>query len=415
MLCEIITIGDEILIGQIVDTNSAWMAQQLNLIGIKVKQISSVSDDREHILKALKEASERVQMVLITGGLGPTKDDITKKTLCEYFGCEIVFNEAQYQMVEKIFSSFGREVTPINRKQAEVPEICTCLVNQNGTAPGMWFDVDDVVYVSMPGVPYEMMGMMSKQVLPMLKERFKTPVIRHRTFRTQGVGESLLASWIEGWEDALPAHMKLAYLPAAGQVRLRISAIGEQTEKLDAEIEQQAILLYELIGKHIYAEGEVNLEEVIHHWMIDNNKTMSTAESCTGGTIASMLTKLPGASKYFEGSTVCYSYDIKERLLGVKSETLNTFGAVSEETVMEMAAGALRLHQSDYTLAVSGIAGPDGGTEEKPVGTVWIAVGGPDGIKTKKFRFSTNRERNITMASLSALNMLRKYLLKVED
>jgi nicotinamide-nucleotide amidase len=279
----------------------------------------------------------------------------------------------------------------------------------------MWFDVDGIVYVSMPGVPYEMMGMMSKQVLPLLKDRFKTPVIRHRTFRTQGVGESLLASWIESWEDALPAHMKLAYLPAAGQVRLRISATGEQAEKLDEEIEQQAVLLYELIGKHIFAESDVELEQVIHQWMIDHNKTLSTAESCTGGTIASMLTKLPGASKYFEGSTVCYSYEIKERLLGVKTETLNTYGAVSEETVKEMVEGALKLHQTDYTVAVSGIAGPDGGTEEKPVGTVWIAIGGPEGTKTKKFRFSTNRERNITMASLSALNMLRRYLLKQED
>lgn len=415
MNCEIITIGDEILIGQIVDTNSAWMAKELNQIGIPVKQITSVSDDGEHILEALKAASGRASIVLITGGLGPTKDDITKATLCAYFGGGMVFNAAQYAVVERIFKSFGREVTEVNRKQAEVPEACTCLVNTNGTAPGMWFEREGVVYVSMPGVPYEMMGMMRDQVLPALQEKFKTPVIRHRTFLTQGVGESLLASWIEAWEEALPPFMKLAYLPATGQVRLRISAQGSDAEALDAAIDAEAQKLYAQIGRHIYGEGEDRLEAVIQRWMLEQGKTLSTAESCTGGAIAALLTQIPGASGYYEGSTVSYSNAQKMQILGVKAETLEQFGAVSEETVREMVAGALRVHGTDYAVAVSGIAGPDGGTDDKPVGTTWVAVGNADRVLTRKFRFSTHRERNIVMTSLSALNMLRRFILGVPE
>jgi nicotinamide-nucleotide amidase len=406
MQCEIITIGDEILIGQIVDTNSAWMAVALNEIGVTVKQISSVSDDAEHIVEALNAAKERAQVILITGGLGPTKDDITKKTLHNYFGGEMVFNADQFVEIERIFKSYGREVTAINRKQAEVPKSCTCLVNKNGTAPGMWFDVGTHIIVSMPGVPYEMKGLMQTAVIPKLKERFVLPAIVHRTFRTQGVGESMLAEWISAWEDALPRHMKLAYLPSPGEVKLRITAKGTDSLSLEKEVEEKAQGLYELIGEHIYAEGEMRIEQVVHEHLLKIGKTLSLAESCTGGTIASLLTALPGASKYFIGSLVAYSNKIKVNELNVSASALKNFGAVSEQTVIEMALGACKLFKSDYSVAVSGIAGPDGGTDEKPVGTVWIAVAGPRGVVSKKFRFSTNRERNIRMAALAALKLL---------
>jgi nicotinamide-nucleotide amidase len=411
MLAELITIGDEILIGQIVDTNSAWMAQQLNAIGITVKQISSVSDNHEHILTALREARQRAGIILITGGLGPTKDDITKVALCDYFKCKLVFNQAQFNQVEAIFKSFGREVSPVNRKQAEVPELCECIVNLQGTAPAMWFDQEGITYVSMPGVPYEMKGIMEHDILPRLKERFRLPVIQHRTFLTQGVGESMLAGWIESWEDALPPNMKLAYLPNPGRVRLRISATGSDANELTNQIEEQARKLYELIGEHIYGEGEQTLPELILELLGKQQKTLSLAESCTGGNISHLITEIPGSSSAYLGGVVSYSNELKIKLLGVNRSTLETRGAVSEETALEMASGALKHLGSDYSIAITGIAGPDGGSEEKPVGTVWIAIAGPDFKLAKKFQFSKDRVRNITMASLSALNMLRKKLI----
>jgi len=415
MECEIITIGDEILIGQIVDTNSAWMAVALNEIGVSVKQISSVSDEATHITAALDEAKTRAQIILITGGLGPTKDDITKTTLQHYLGGEMVFNAAQFLEIERIFKSYGREVTAINRKQAEVPSTCTCLVNRNGTAPGMWFDTGSHIIVSMPGVPYEMKGLMQAEVLPRLKQRLVLPAIVHRTFRTQGVGESMLAEWISAWEDALPKHMKLAYLPSPGEVKLRITAKGADVSVLEQEVANQSVELYTLIGKHIYAEGDTRIEQVVHEQLLKYGKSLSLAESCTGGTIASLLTALPGASKYFTGSLVAYSNKVKVNSLGVSTYTLKNHGAVSEQTVIEMALGACKLFKTDYAVAVSGIAGPDGGSEEKPVGTVWIAVAGPTGEQSRKFRFSTSRERNIRMASLAALKMLVEILAETED
>ena len=415
MDCEIITIGDEILIGQIVDTNSAWMAVALNEIGVSVKQISSVSDEATHITAALDEAKTRAQIILITGGLGPTKDDITKTTLQHYLGGEMIFNAAQFLEIERIFKSYGREVTAINRKQAEVPSTCTCLVNRNGTAPGMWFDTGSHIIVSMPGVPYEMKGLMQAEVLPRLKQRLVLPAIVHRTFRTQGVGESMLAEWISTWEDALPKHMKLAYLPSPGEVKLRITAKGADVSVLEQEVANQSEELYTLIGKHIYAEGDTRIEQVVHEQLLKNGKSLSLAESCTGGTIASLLTSLPGASKYFTGSLVAYSNKVKVNSLGVSTHTLKSHGAVSEQTVIEMALGSCKLFKTDYAVAVSGIAGPDGGSEEKPVGTVWIAVAGPTGEQSRKFRFSTSRERNIRMASLAALKMLVEILAETED
>jgi len=408
--CEIITIGDEILIGQIVDTNSAWMAAELNKIGIRVKQISSVSDDAGHIIAALDLAAHRADIILITGGLGPTKDDLTKKTLAAYFDSLMVFNRQQFAHIERIFTAFGREVTPINRQQAEVPQCCTCLPNEMGTAPGMWFEKKDRVFVSMPGVPYEMKSLMQKEVLPRLKAHFQTPVILHRTFRTQGVGESMLASWIEQWEDALPPHLKLAYLPSVGEVKLRISASGDDLEILEQEISEQSQQLYQLIGKHIYAEGEDSLALTVHRALVSKGLTLSIAESCTGGAIAASITQNAGASAYFIGGMVSYDNRIKADFLDVPDDVLETKGAVSEAAVQYMASGIRKKFETNVSIAVSGVAGPSGGTDEKPVGLVWIAVDGAQGILTKQFRFAKDRERNIEMTRLSALKMLLDYL-----
>jgi nicotinamide-nucleotide amidase len=408
--CEIITIGDEILIGQIVDTNSAWMATELNKMGIRVKQISSVSDDAEHIIAALDLAALRADIILITGGLGPTKDDLTKKTLSTYFRSAMVFNEQQYAHIERIFTAYGREATPINRQQAEVPLCCTCLPNELGTAPGMWFEKDNRVFVSMPGVPYEMKALMQNEVLPRLQSHFKTPVILHRTFRTQGVGESMLASWIEHWEDALPAHMRLAYLPSVGEVKLRISASGDDGKNLEQQVEEQSQRLYQLIGKHIYGEGDDSLALMVHRTLLAKGLTLSIAESCSGGAISASLTQNAGASAYFIGGMVSYDNRIKADFLNVPHDVLETKGAVSEETVQCMASGIRKKFETDVSLAVSGVAGPGGGTDEKPVGLVWIAVDGAHGMSTKQFRFAKDRERNIEMARLSALKLLLDYL-----
>lgn len=410
MLAELITIGDEILIGQIVDTNSAWMAQELNLIGIKVKQITSVSDDREHILSALKEASQRATLVLITGGLGPTKDDITKATLCDYFGGGMVFSEEQYEQVERLFRSFGREVSPINRKQAEIPERCELVVNYNGTAPGMWFEKEGVYYMSMPGVPYEMKSMMSQQVLPKIRATFQTPVILHRTFLTQGIGESVLSELISDWEDALPEHLKLAYLPSPGLVRLRISASGKEEQQLNADIETQAESLYALIGHYIYGEGDETLESLVLQKLLQKDQTLALAESCTGGNIAHLITSIPGASAVFAGGVIPYSSELKARVLGVNPETLKNEGEVSEATAREMAEGVRNRLKTDYAVSVTGVAGPGPDKDGNPVGMVWIAVAGPDSTSAKMFQFSSDRGRNITMASLAALNFLRRSI-----
>ena len=410
VLAEIITIGDEILIGQIVDTNSAWIAQELNLRGIRVKQISSVSDNREHIIRALNEASERADIIIITGGLGPTKDDITKHTLFEYFGGKLTENQEQLNEIFRIFSSYGREVSPLNRKQAEVPDNCTCIVNKNGTAPGMWFEKNAKVYVSMPGVPREMKEMMKSDVLLMLSNHFKTPAILHRTFLTQGVGESILAEWIAEWENALPEHIKLAYLPSQGQVRLRLSGFGKEANVLEREIQELSEKLYDLIGEHIYGEGEDTLAKLIHAEMIQKKITLSLAESCTGGNIAHQLTLIPGSSEYFQGGAIVYSNELKTSVLGVHQETLHQYGAVSEQVVKEMALGALQKFDSDISLAITGIAGPGGGTEEKPVGTVWIAIASAKGVISKKYRLGQQREVNITVSTLSAMFLLKKYL-----
>lgn len=412
MLAEIITIGDEILIGQIVDTNSAWMGQKLNEIGIQVKQISSVSDDREHILKALADAHNRADLILITGGLGPTKDDITKHTLCAYFGTELVLNQEALTNVEAIFARFNRPMLDVNYQQAMVPVNCQAIQNENGTAPGMWFEQEGRIYVSMPGVPHEMMGMMEKTVLPRLQAMGDLPVIVHKTILTAGIGESFLAKQIEAIEDGLPKHIKLAYLPKLGQVRLRLSGKGKEEASLRAEIEEYAEKIKALIPEFVITEVDIPLEEVILQKLIARKQTLSTAESCTGGYIAHLLTAIPGASRAFEGGIVSYSYAMKEKELGVQSSTLAEHGAVSKETVTEMLQGALKHYNTDYAIACSGIAGPDGGTDDKPVGTVWIGVASASEVYVKKYSFGNKRQQNIERTAAFALMMLYKIMEK---
>jgi nicotinamide-nucleotide amidase len=412
MLCEIITIGDEILIGQIVDTNSAWIAQQLNLKGIKVHQITSVSDQAEHIIKALRDAESRAQLILITGGLGPTKDDLTKNTLCSYFNCALRLDEEVLKDVETLFSKRGYHLTELNRKQAEVPDCCEAIRNANGTAPGMWFDCGNCVFVSMPGVPYEMKAMMSNDVIPKIQQRFKTPFIMHRTILTQGIGESILAAEIADWEEQLPPEIKLAYLPSISQVRLRLSGSHDDEQHLYRIMDEQFDKLDRLVSKYSYGYHEDTLEKVLGNLLKASGKTIATAESCTGGQIAAYITKVPGSSAYFNGSVVAYSNQVKVNQLHVDESLITNRGAVSEETVTAMALGACQALNSDYAIATSGIAGPDGGTPQKPVGLVWIAVSDGTNTFAKSFLFGENRERTITAASLTALNMMRKFILK---
>ncbi|MBK9359132.1 MAG: competence/damage-inducible protein A [Bacteroidales bacterium] len=409
MKAEIITIGDELLIGQVIDTNSAWMAEVLNLSGIKVAQITSISDSREHILAALKEAETHADIILMTGGLGPTRDDITKTTLCEYFNTKLVFNQEAFDNVDRIFRARGYSLTLLNRAQADIPENCTALLNENGTAPGMWFEENGKIYASMPGVPFEMKGIMTTHILPRLQKLSQTSIV-HRTILTHGVGESFLAAKIEAWETALPVFIKLAYLPQPGIVRLRLTGTGPDREQLETLINERVDALYEIIAEYVFGEGDETLEQITGDLLKASGYTMATAESCTGGYIAHLITSIPGSSAYFKGSVVAYSNDIKENVLGVSHRTISKHGAVSEETVFEMAAGIIRQFKVSCAIAVSGIAGPEGGTNDKPVGTTWICVLTPKGAETRKFTFGEHRGRNIRRAALAAIDMLRKQL-----
>ena len=410
MLVEIITIGDEILIGQIVDTNSAWMAAQLNKIGLSVVQITSISDQKEHIINALDEAKNRAKVILMTGGLGPTKDDITKLTLSSYFNMPLRQDEATLAHVEAIFARLNKPMIDSNRNQAEVPDGCTVIQNINGTAPCMWFEVNGIIFVSLPGVPFEMMHLMEDEILPRLKKSFELPFIVHKTILTAGIGESFLAKEIEDIENSLPEHIKLAYLPKMGQVRLRLSSKGTNKEKIESEVNHYANLMMERLAEYLVASDDVALEKAILDLMKANNMSLSTAESCTGGYISHLLTKHAGSSAVFAGGAVVYSYDLKESVLGVKHQTLANYGAVSEQTVTEMAAGAIKHFKTDYAIAVSGIAGPDGGMPGKPVGTVWIAVANKTKVLAKLFNFGNQRLQNIERSATAAFTLLLKLL-----
>jgi len=419
---SIITIGDELLIGQVIDTNSAWIAQELNKAGIFVKRRVAVGDNENDIRIALDEESQHVDIILITGGLGPTSDDITKPLLCKYFNGKMIVNEDALQNVKYLFEKvFKRPVTEVNLKQAEVPDVCTVIQNKRGTAPGMWFvqrtpdgEKKGKIFVSMPGVPNEMQGMM-KTVIEKLKSRFELPVIVHKTLLTAGIGESMLAEQIKDFESALPSNIKLAYLPNYGMVRLRLTTSGYEKGIIEREIETQFETLKFLAKEYLVTDEDEPMEKVIGKLLSARNETMSTAESCTGGYIAHLITSIPGSSKYFKGSVVSYDNEVKENVLNVSDETLQTFGAVSKETVKEMLKGALDVLKTNYAIAVSGIMGPDGGSAEKPVGTVWIAVGSKSfdklRIETQKLNLRFDRMRNIQITSMNALNLLRKLIL----
>ncbi|NOY36722.1 MAG: competence/damage-inducible protein A [Chlorobi bacterium] len=409
---EIITIGDEILIGQIVDTNSAWMATELNQIGIAVYQITTVSDNKEHILKAINEAFSRVDIILVTGGLGPTRDDITKKAIAEYFHTKLVLNEEVFEAVKARLERRHIPVTDISRGQAMVPEGCRAFVNEWGTAPGMWFEKEGKVLVSMPGVPVEMKGLMRKYILPGLQQHFSLPVIEHRTILTYGTYEAHLAGLLEDFENAMPEKVKLAYLPSQGRVRLRLSGRGNSGEQLTQLLDRLEKELLAIVGEYVYGKGEETLEEVTGKLLKDNGKTVVTAESCTGGYIAHLITSIPGSSDYYIGSVIAYAYEAKIQELGVRPSTLEKYGAVSSQTVTEMATGVRNKFGADYAIAVSGIAGPGGGTPEKPVGTIWLALAGPEGVVTQKLQLPFGRIENITRTSYTAINMLRKALLQ---
>lgn len=413
MHAEIITIGDEILIGQITDTNSAWLGQQLSTLGIRVIHRASVSDQKDHIKKALKDAAQRASIVIITGGLGPTKDDVTKHTLAEYFNSHLIENATVLQWVTEIFTKRQLPMLEENLKQALVPANCEVLFNRSGTAPGMWFDEGGVVYISMPGVPFEMKTIFEEQVIAKLRSRFKLPCIIHRTLQTIGIGESFLAKKIEDWENALPEYIKLAYLPAVGAVRLRLSAYGTNEPELAATLQQHIDALYPLAGEYIYAEGEMSLPEAIGKLLTENKQTLATAESCTGGYIAHLITSVAGSSAYYMGSVLAYANYVKTQELGVDETLLQTNGAVSETCVRQMAEGIRKKLKTDYALATSGIAGPGGGTPDKPVGTVWIALAGPQGTFSKVYHMGDNRERTIQRTALTALDLLRRSISKL--
>ncbi|MBD1397879.1 competence/damage-inducible protein A [Pontibacter sp. JH31] len=407
---EIITIGDEILYGQIVDTNSAWMGTELTRIGVRVKQITSISDDAAHIVAALDNARSRADIILMTGGLGPTKDDLTKTVLTDYFHTELKLDEQSLADVTELFKSRGFELTDLNRQQAFLPAACTPVRNVLGTAPGMWFEDEGKVFVSMPGVPFEMKRMMTDIVLPKLKTYFKTPEIRHKVVQTIGIPESTLSEKLEAWELSLPPHIRLAYLPHLGMVRLRLTGMGQDAQLLELELEREVGVLSSLIPKHIFAHGEVPLEEALGQLLKERGLTIATAESCTGGYLAHRMTSVPGSSAYFRGSVVAYDNAVKTQVLGVKPETLQTHGAVSEATVLEMAQNVRRKLNTDIGVATSGIAGPDGGTPDKPVGTIWIAYADQHGARAKLLQFNKNRQLNIEYTALAVLNLIRQSL-----
>ncbi|HMX35931.1 MAG TPA: competence/damage-inducible protein A [Ferruginibacter sp.] len=408
---SIITIGDELLIGQVVDTNSAWMAQELNKWGIRVKRRVAVGDVWDEIWQALDEEKKQTDIILITGGLGPTADDITKPLLCKYFNGSMIVDEGARQNVINIFTRLNRPMIERNLKQAEVPDVCTVIPNKRGTAPGMWFEKDGKVFVSMPGVPHEMKGMMETDVIPMLLGKFRFPAIIHRTLLTAGVGESFLAEHIKDFEASLPEHIRLAYLPNYGMVRLRLTATGAEKEQTERDVQTRFETLQSLVKEYMVTNEDEPIEKTTGRILEANNKTMCTAESCTGGYIAHLITSIPGSSAFYKGSVVSYANEIKKDLLGVEAETLQRVGAVSEEVVIQMAKGALAAMKTDYAIAVSGIMGPDGGSAEKPVGTVWVAIGSNQKVEAHKLSFRFDRMRNIQLTTANALNLLRKFIL----
>lgn len=421
MKAEIINIGDEILIGQIVNTNSSWMAMQLSLAGVRVVRMLTVSDDDSEIRAAMENSLNRADIVLITGGLGPTKDDVTKKTFSSFFEKKLVSDPAVEKDVIAFFEKRNKPVTQLNLDQALVPEGCDVIRNANGTAPGMWMKKENTVYVSMPGVPYEMQGMMTNYVVPRIKKDYRLPVIYHKSVLTEGLGESSLAEKIEKWEDQLASkNIKLAYLPKPGMVRLRLSTTGEDEEQVRQIVDSEINSLKELISEFIYGYEEFgkeqpSLEKIVSDLLRGRKQTLSLAESCTGGYITSLITALPGASEILKGAIVPYTNEAKTNLAEVDPGIFEKHGAVSRECVEALAVNVRKKFKSDYSIAVSGIAGPAGGTNEKPVGMVWVAYADAKSVYSEKFQFGSDRGRNIQMTGNSALSGLRKILLELKS
>ncbi len=411
MKAEIISIGDEILIGQVVNTNAAWLGEELTGIGIEVCRSSAIADRREDILQALKESGERAELVIITGGIGPTLDDITKSTLAEYFGSRLVHNEEAMERIRQLLE--GRvDLNELNVGQAMLPDNCLLIPNYHGTASGMWFEKEGRQYISLPGVPYEMKAMMIDYILPRLKESFDLPAIVHKTILVQGVAESHLATMLKEYEQGLPPKVKLAYLPSPGKVRLRLTASGKDKQAVERLIDKHIERLMPYIPQgQAFGFNEERLEVLIGRLLKERKATLATAESCTGGSIAQMITSVPGSSAYFTGSVVAYSNRIKSKELGVDPASIEKHGAVSREVVEQMAEGVRKRFGTDYSIATSGIAGPDGGTPEKPVGTTWIAVASKSRTESAVYRLGNHRGRNITKASLTGLNMLRNLII----
>ena len=410
MNAEIITIGDEILIGQIVDTNAAYIAQRLNAAGVTVSERSSVGDRAEQITRAIEQSMQRCDLVILTGGLGPTKDDITKTTLAKIFGGEMRTDERVKEHVRSMLALRGIEFNELNRSQAEVPESCEVLFNTHGTAPGMWFERDGKVVISLPGVPFEMRHLMEDEVLPRLKSRFSLRQVVHRTLITAGIAESMLAARIAEWEDALPDYLRLAYLPAPNIVRLRLSAYDVDGQRAEREIEEQFRLLEQIIPDNIVGFEGATLQEQVHNLLLESGKTLAVAESCTGGSISAKFTAMAGASAYFLCGVTAYANEAKRDLLGVDAALIERHGAVSEEVARAMAEGARRVSGADFAVATTGIAGPTGGSEQKPVGTVWFAVASERGTVAMMRNSGTDRGQVIDRATAYAIEFLRDHI-----
>jgi nicotinamide-nucleotide amidase len=416
MKADIITIGDEILIGQIVDTNSAYIAAALDLEGIETRKVISVSDRRESIIETLDESVLIADLVIITGGLGPTNDDITKKSLQDYFGGEFIFDQQALKFIEILAKRHGVKLTGRNRLQAAVPSSCFTLPNRLGSAPGMVFRKENCVVIALPGVPFEMKQIFDTEVIPLLHKEFKLPVRLKKTILTAGLPESRAADLLEDWESGLTGTMRLAYLPSVGRVRLRLSISGEDQDQLKDQLNKEINTAIGLLGtKYVYGFDDETLEGVVGRMLTSISGTLSVAESCTGGTIASMITSVPGSSSYFKGGVIAYANPVKQHLLKVSETDISRFGAVSREVVEQMAQGVRQLMDTDYSIATSGIAGPTGGSTEKPVGTTWIAIAAREKVISERFIFTGNRERNIERASVTALNMLRNILVSEEE
>jgi len=412
MNAQIITIGDELLIGQTIDTNSAFIGSELSSIGFDITRKISIHDRRDDILQTFSGVTGKTELVLVTGGLGPTSDDITKQTICEFFDTRLVLNKSALTMIEEMMRRRGVQMNENNRMQAMVPESCRVIQNERGTAPGMLFEKDKTMFIFMPGVPFEMKYMMTEHILPILKERFTSQVIIHKNIMTYGAPEARLAEMLSGFEKELPGEISLAYLPSSGVIKLRLTAKGTDRDLLTGIIVEQVKKLYRTIPELIYGEDEKSLEKVIGELLKERKQTVSTAESCTGGKIAEMITSIAGSSEYYKGSVIAYDNSVKKHLLGVPDDLIRKYGAVSRQVVEQMALGARKLMGTDFSVATSGIAGPDGGTDSKPVGMVWIAVSSDKGTIAEKYIYGSERIQNILRFSNAALNLLRLQIIR---